>query len=645
MCGIVGYIDVSYQSGSKELKLQILRMANEISHRGPDDTGVWVDEKEGVAFGHRRLSIRDLSPEGHQPMLSKSTRYVLIFNGEIYNFKELRAQLELQGSVFRGHSDTEVMLECIERWGIQKALERFVGMYAFVLWDSQERLLYLGRDRMGEKPLYYGWMGHTFFFGSELKALRAHMNFKPELNRDVLPLYLRYNCIPDPYSIYKGIYKLLPATLLVMNPHDPSKKISSQTYWSAKEIVESGEKNPFEASDAAAILALDGVLRKAVSHQMVADVPLGAFLSGGIDSTTIVSLMQAQSQTSVKTFTIGFEEADYNEALHAKIVAQHLGTDHTELYVTSKQTRDIIPKLPFIYDEPFADSSQIPTFLVSQLARQHVTVSLSGDGGDELFGGYNRHYWVEKIWNRMNRFPNDIRKMGASSISAISPDTWNFVCNRVLNMKYPQIGDKLHKVSQLLLTNSPEDMYDRLASQWENPESVVLGATEWSSNHREIGSLNISNIAQKMMYLDMITYLPNDILVKVDRASMHTSLESRAPFLNHHVVEFACRLPLSMKIRDGQTKWLLRQVLHQYVPKEFVDRPKMGFSVPIDSWLRGPLREWAESLLNEERLQREGFFNPVFIRKKWGEHLSGKCNWQSQLWIILMFQAWIDEYA
>ena len=645
MCGIVGYIDVSYQSGSKELKLQILRMANEISHRGPDDTGVWVDEKEGIAFGHRRLSIRDLSPEGHQPMLSKSTRYVLIFNGEIYNFKELRAQLELQGSVFRGHSDTEVMLECIERWGIQKALERFVGMYAFVLWDSQERLLYLGRDRMGEKPLYYGWMGHTFFFGSELKALRAHMNFKPKLNRDVLPLYLRYNCIPDPYSIYKGIYKLLPATLLVMNPHDPSKKISSQTYWSAKEIVESGEKNPFEASDAVAILALDGVLRKAVSHQMVADVPLGAFLSGGIDSTTIVSLMQAQSQTSVKTFTIGFEEADYNEALHAKIVAQHLGTDHTELYVTSKQTRDIIPKLPFIYDEPFADSSQIPTFLVSQLARQHVTVSLSGDGGDELFGGYNRHYWVEKIWNRMNRFPNGIRKMGASSISAISPDTWNFVCNRVLNMKYPQIGDKLHKVSQLLLTNSPEDMYDRLASQWENPESVVLGATEWSSNHREIGSLNISNIAQKMMYLDMITYLPNDILVKVDRASMHTSLESRAPFLNHHVVEFACRLPLSMKIRDGQTKWLLRQVLHQYVPKEFMDRPKMGFSVPIDSWLRGPLREWAESLLNEERLQREGFFNPVFIRKKWEEHLSGKRNWQSQLWIILMFQAWIDEYA
>lgn len=645
MCGIVGYIDVSYQSGSKELKLQVLRMANEISHRGPDDTGVWVDEKEGIAFGHRRLSIRDLSPEGHQPMFSKSTRYVLIFNGEIYNFKELRAQLELQGSVFRGHSDTEVMLECIERWGIQKALERFVGMYAFVLWDSQERLLYLGRDRMGEKPLYYGWMGHTFFFGSELKALRAHMNFKPKLNRDVLPLYLRYNCIPDPYSIYKGIYKLLPATLLVMNPHDPSKKTSSQTYWSAKEIVESGEENPFEASDAVAILALDGVLRKAVSHQMVADVPIGAFLSGGIDSTTIVSLMQAQSQTSVKTFTIGFEEADYNEALHAKIVAQHLGTDHTELYVTSKQTRDIIPKLPFIYDEPFADSSQIPTFLVSQLARQHVTVSLSGDGGDELFGGYNRHYWVEKIWNRMNRFPNGIRKMGASSISAISPDTWNFVCNRVLNMKYPQIGDKLHKVSQLLLTNSPEDMYDRLASQWENPESVVLGATEWSSNHREIGSLNISNIAQKMMYLDMITYLPNDILVKVDRASMHTSLESRAPFLNHHVVEFACRLPLSMKIRDGQTKWLLRQVLHQYVPKEFMDRPKMGFSVPIDSWLRGPLREWAESLLNEERLQREGFFNPVFIRKKWEEHLSGKRNWQSQLWIILMFQAWIDEYA
>ena len=404
-------------------------------------------------------------------------------------------------------------------------------------------------------------------------------------------------------------------------------------------------KDPFEASDSEAILALDGVLRKAVSHQMVADVPLGAFLSGGIDSTTIVSLMQAQSHTSVKTFTIGFEEADYNEALHAKIVAQHLGTDHTELYVTSKQTRDIIPKLPFIYDEPFADSSQIPTFLVSQLARQHVTVSLSGDGGDELFGGYNRHYWVEKIWNRMNRFPNGIRKMGASSISAISPDTWNFVCNRVLNMKYPQIGDKLHKVSQLLLTNSPEDMYDRLASQWENPESVVLGATEWSSNHREIGSLNISNIAQKMMYLDMITYLPNDILVKVDRASMYTSLESRAPFLDHHVVEFACRLPLSMKIRDGQTKWLLRQVLHQYVPKELMDRPKMGFSVPIDSWLRGPLREWAESLLNEERLQREGFFNPVFIRKKWEEHLSGKRNWQSQLWIILMFQAWMDEYA
>jgi asparagine synthase (glutamine-hydrolysing) len=647
MCGITGFFTTEKQISSQELGNIVENMCQSLIHRGPDDGGIWVDEEVGIALGHRRLSIVDLSPEGHQPMISANGRYIIVFNGEVYNFPQLRKQLESLGYNFRGHSDTEVMLASFCEWGVIEATKRFNGMFTFALWDKAERILHLGRDRLGEKPLYYGWCGHTFIFASELKAFKVHPDFQPEINRDALALFLRFSYIPAPYSIYQGIYKLPPATLLTWN----GQTIQPQPvpYWSAKTIAESGVAYPFTGSEHEAIVHLESLLKDAVGMRMLADVPLGAFLSGGIDSSTVVALMQSQSQQPVKTFSIGFQEQNYNEAEYAKAVAQHLGTDHTELYVTANEAIAVIPKLPSLYDEPFSDSSQIPTFLVSQLARNHVTVSLSGDGGDELFSGYNRYFVGRSIWQKIGWMPKAVRHFTAKALTSVSPQNWNRGFAAVDTMlptklKVAVSGDKLHKLASILTLPHPDIMYAGLVSHWREPEEVVIDSSELSTVLSDRNSwASLPDFTERMMYLDLISYLPDDILVKVDRASMGVSLEGRIPFLDHRVVEFAWQIPLCMKIRSNQGKWLLRQVLYKYVPKELIERPKMGFGIPIDSWLRGPLREWAEDLLDESRLQREGYFNPLPIRQKWDEHQSGKFNWQYYLWDVLMFQAWLAE--
>ncbi|NMG08830.1 asparagine synthase (glutamine-hydrolyzing) [Brasilonema sp. UFV-L1] len=648
MCGITGFFNTVRQMSTIEMKSVVQDMSHALYHRGPDNGDIWIDTENGIALGHRRLAIIDISSEGHQPMVSVDGRYVIVFNGEIYNFLELRRELERFGHRFRGHSDTEVMLASFSQWGIHGAIERFNGMFAFALWNSQERVLHLGRDRLGEKPLYYGWCNNTFVFGSELKALRAYPGFHPEINRDALALFLRYSCVPTPYSIYQDIYKLPAGCVLTLNGADAHPK--PIPYWSVKKAAELGIAKPFLGSELEAIAEMETLLLEAVGLRMVADVPLGAFLSGGIDSSTVVALMQAQSSQSVKTFTIGFYEKAYNEAEHAKAVAEYLGTNHTELYLTPEDTLAVIPKLPVLYDEPFSDPSQIPTFLVSQLARKDVTVSLSGDGGDELFAGYNRYFWGRSIWQKIGWMPKSLRQIAANALTSLSPQTWDRVFTNfgsVLpgKLKYSTAGDHLHKLAGVLAVSDPEAMYAGLVSHWKEPEAIVIGSCEPATvvSARQSWA-QLPDYTQRMMYLDTVTYLPDDILVKVDRASMGVSLESRIPLLDHRILEFAWRLPLSMKIRHGQGKWLLRQILYKYVPKELIERPKMGFGIPIDSWLRGPLREWAEELLDESRLRQQGLFNPKPIQQKWKEHLSCDRNWQYHLWDVLMFQAWLDKH-
>jgi asparagine synthase (glutamine-hydrolysing) len=629
------------------------RMADTITHRGPDDAGYWCDRDHKIGLGHRRLSIVDLSAAGHQPMQSDSNRYIIAFNGEVYNHNLLRQELEVveQVETWRGHSDTETLLAGFDIWGIRATVERAIGMFAFAVWDKQTNTLTLGRDRLGEKPLYYGWQRSgndaVFLFGSELKALRVHPAFENKINRDALSLQMRHNYIPAPHSIYEGIAKLTPGSLLTVSLQHREPKIS--TYWSGTQVAESGVAGSFVGSAEQAVHDLEILLKDAVSQQMMADVPLGAFLSGGIDSSTVVALMQAQSTRPVKTFTIGFNEEGYNEAVHAKAVAKHLGTDHTEMYVTAEQARAVIPLLPTLYDEPFSDSSQIPTFLVSQLARQQVTVSLSGDAGDELFCGYNRYQITANMWRKLAAVPLPLRHLAAKSLTSVSPRSWNKLASLFSGLlprleQIVNIGDKLHKGAGALSSRSVDDLYLGLVSHWQDPASIVIGGHEPPTLLTENApTLKGLDDVQRMMALDMLTYIPDDILTKVDRAAMGVSLETRVPFLDHRVVEFAWSLPQSMKLRDGQTKWALRQVLYKHVPKSLIERPKMGFGVPIDNWLRGPLREWAEELLNETRLQREGFFNPKPIREKWAEHLSGQRNWQYHLWDVLMFQAWLEN--
>jgi asparagine synthase (glutamine-hydrolysing) len=652
MCGLVGFLG----SGDKHAASSLLgRMANTIVSRGPDDFGIWTDDT-GIGLAHRRLSIVDLSSAGHQPMKSLCGRYVIAFNGEIYNHRDLRAILEkgtadgTTGLSWRGNSDTETLLTAIAAWGIQASVERCIGMFAFAVWDKKDLKLTLGRDRMGEKPLYYGWQGSgqysSFIFGSELKALKAHPAFSAQINRDALCLLMRHSYIPAPHSIYHGIFKLPAGSLLTVSLDKREPVIA--TYWSLTDVAVAGNSSHLQGSPEEMVDALEDLLKSAVGQQMMADVPLGAFLSGGIDSSTVVALMQAQSARPVKTFTIGFNEEGYNEAEHAKAVARHLGTDHTEMYITPQQALDVIPKLPSLYCEPFADSSQIPTFLVSQLASQKVTVSLSGDAGDELFAGYNRYVLARSIWGKISRLHPGVRSLAASGVRMLSPAAWNALIGPLQSFaprswRYASVGDKLHKGAGVLAAQSLDDLYLGLVTHWKPQDLVIDGhEPETCLNGNRLVLPGLDNV-QRMMVLDAITYLPDDILVKVDRAAMGVSLESRVPFLDHRVVEFAWRIPQVLKLRDGVGKWILRQVLYRHVPKELIDRPKMGFGVPIDVWLRGPLRDWAEALLDEARLRREGFFHPAPIRKKWEEHLDGSRNWQYPLWDVLMFQAWLEN--
>jgi asparagine synthase (glutamine-hydrolysing) len=645
MCGIAGYL--GFVRDDDGLRSQLYDMGAAIQHRGPDDRGVWIDRNDAIGLVHQRLSILDLSPAGHQPMRSPSSRYVAVFNGEIYNHTALRLELQTRPDVYwSGHSDTETLLTGFDQWGIGATLERTTGMFAIAIWDRRERRLTLARDRIGEKPLYYGWQGNTFLFGSELKALRAHCDFKGEINHDVLALYMRHNYVPAPYSIYNGINKLMPGTILDISLAVREPKL--RKYWSLGQTIAEGIQHPFQGDTRSATAKLEELLRASVSQQMIADVPLGAFLSGGVDSSTVVALMQSQSSRPVKTFSIGFTEELYNEAQYAKEIASHLGTDHTEWYVSARDAQSMVPKLGHIYDEPFSDSSQIPTLLVSQMARRHVTVSLSGDAGDELFCGYNRYVLTAHMWRQLSVLPPKARKTIATILLRISPSTWNRLAGPLQwllpkGLRQANIGDKIHKGADVMASRSISELYRGLISHWKHPESLVIGAVEPGTILSDNSSISeaIGDI-ERMMALDTTSYLPDDILCKVDRAAMHFSLETRVPLLDHRVVEFVWRLPLSYKLRDGVSKWILRQVLYKYVPSSLVDRPKMGFGIPIDAWLRGPLRDWAEELLSEARLRREGYFDPQPIRVKWIEHQSGKRNWQYHLWDVLVFQEWLE---
>ncbi|HEX5818292.1 MAG TPA: asparagine synthase (glutamine-hydrolyzing) [Gemmatimonadales bacterium] len=645
MCGIVGVLGPSHVD---EAVLQ--SMCRAVHHRGPDDSGTWLDGEAGVGLGHARLSILDLSCAGHQPMLSAGGRYAMVFNGEIYNHLELRAEIARRAGAiaWRGHSDTETLLAAIEVWGLEATLVRAVGMFAIALWDRERRTLALARDRLGEKPLYYGWQGGVLLFASELKAITGHPAFRRRIDRGALALLLRHDYIPAPWSIYEGIRKLAPGTVVTLSLAD--REPAPRPYWSVHDVVEAGLAHPFEGSPEEAVEQLDRHLREAVKAQMLADVPLGAFLSGGVDSSTIVALMQQQSSRPVRTFTIGFHEARYNEAVHAAAVAKHLGTDHTELYVSPREALDVIPNLPSIYCEPFADSSQIPTILVSRLARQSVTVSLSGDAGDELFGGYQRYDIADAMWRRLATVPAPMRHAVASALTAVPTGAWNALLRPVRGALPATMatdpGDRLHRGADVLRAHGPEDIYRRLVSLWHDPASVVLGATEPPTALTDRSRWPATDgFRHWMMATDLVSYLPDDILVKVDRAAMSVSLETRVPLLDHRVVEFAWRLPLTYKVRDGVGKWPLRQVLHRYVPRELIERPKMGFGVPIDEWLRGPLRDWADDLLDEARLRREGFFAPGPIRAIWEAHRAGHRSHHYQLWTVLMFQAWLAEHG
>jgi asparagine synthase (glutamine-hydrolysing) len=645
MCGLTGF----WQPGNfsaDAAQAVAEEMAGRIAHRGPDDAGVWIDERAGVALAHRRLAILDLSPAGHQPMASSCGRHVIVFNGEIYNHLDLRHALEAAGAgpAWRGHSDTETLIAAIAAWGVERALGASVGMFAFAVWDRQAQVLTLARDRMGEKPLYYGWQGETFLFGSELKALKAHPDFNAPIDRGSLALFLRHNYIPAPYSIYRGIQKLPPGSFLEISR--ASRESSPRTYWSMQSVAESGTADPFSGTDSEAVQGLEDVLTRAIEGQRVADVPLGALLSGGVDSSAVVALMQARASRPVRTFTIGFAEQDYNEAAHAAAVARHLGTEHTEMTLSAKDALRLIPGIPQVYDEPFADSSQLPTQLVMQMARQHVTVALSGDGGDEMFGGYNRYFLAPRAWRYVRPLPMPVRKLLGRAILALPPERWDRLLDALpIGRRPAQAGAKLHKLGHRLLhLRGIDDLYYSLVSEWSRPDEVVLEGSEPPTvlNRRRDWPKLPDDVA-RMMALDAMTYLPDDILVKVDRAAMATSLETRAPFLDHRVVEYAWRLPMALRIREGQSKWLLRQVLYRYVPKELIERPKMGFGIPLDAWLLGPLRDWAEALLDEDRLRREGYFNPTAIRRIWQAHLVGGQSFGYRLWSVLMFQAWSEN--
>ncbi len=642
MCGIAGFVDVKNFGTADVAEAMARRMESSMLHRGPDAGDRWLDHDAGVALVHRRLSIVDLSSAGAQPMHSADGRYVLVYNGEVYNADDLRTNLEATGIRFRGHSDTEVVLEGCARWGVGETVERLIGMFAFALWDRQERRLWLVRDRLGIKPLYWSLDEGRMLFGSELKALRAHPDCPREIDRCSVAAYLRHNYIPAPRSIYLSVHKLEPGRILSWTP---GEEPDIERYWSLDDVISFGRSNPFKGSEGEAADELEELLKDAIGRRMVADVPLGAFLSGGIDSSTVVALMQAQSSRKVRSFSIGFEEEGFNEAEHAAAVARHLGTDHTELYVRPNEARDFIPKIPEYFDEPFSDSSQIPTYLVSQMTRKHVTVALSGDGGDELFGGYSRYFAAQKYGRMLYTPPKPLRMAMAGTIRALSPAAWNRMFSAVPASKRPDAaGHRMHVLADLLASDR-DALFRRLVSLWDDPDNLVIGGKEpkgllWHPSVRD----RLPDHLDQMMYLDTLTYLPDDILTKVDRASMAVSLEARVPMIDHRVVAFAWSLPQSMKAKDGRGKRVLRDVLARHVPNKLIDRPKMGFGVPIDNWLRGPLRDWAESHLSTESLKRAGLVRPELVRERWTEHLSGQRNWKYHIWDILMLQTWCERW-
>lgn len=626
MCGLAGYF--SKYSEPRDAGCILKSMTSAIAHRGPDDFGCWFDSSSCLGFAHRRLSIVELSSAGHQPMTSDCGRFVFVFNGEIYNHLELRAQLQAEntGLVWRGHSDTESLLACFSSWGVKRTLKAAVGMFAFALWDKQEQQLTLARDRLGEKPLYWGWCGDTLLFGSELKALKAHPDFNVEVDRGALSLLLRHNYIPAPYTIYQGIEKLPAGQFVQIKKGQRRSDVQTKTYWQLNQVIENGLANPFTGTDTHATDKLEHTISQAVSGQMLADVPLGAFLSGGVDSSTVVALMQQQSNQPVRTFAIGFDEPGYNEAEYAKEVARHLGTDHTELYVSAQDALDLVPRLPDIYCEPFADSSQLPTFLVSRMAKQHVTVALSGDGGDELFGGYNPYQFAPRVWGKLKVLPLPLRQIAFRLLSGLP------------------LSDKLAKLLRVLPAKDKEQFYQILMSHWDHPDQLVIGGRTYPTLISSPEQWpQTDSFEHWMMAMDAGQYMTDDILVKVDRAAMANSLETRVPLLDHRVVELAWQIPQHMKIRGGVGKWVLREVLYRHVPREMIERPKKGFSVPMGQWLRGPLRDWAEALLNEQRLVQEGYFVPRVVRRVWSEHLQGKRDHARKLWSILMFQAWLEK--
>ncbi len=652
MCGLVGFLGGDFSNPDLN-KCILSKMSDQIVTRGPDSSGIWIDASSKICLAHRRLAIVDLSPAGNQPMISSSKRYVISYNGEIYNSKEIKSGLtEIDAAPsWRGHSDTEILLAGFEAWGIKDTISRVTGMFAIAIWDRDLEQLTLVRDRVGEKPLYYGWQGSgsskVFLFGSELKSLKKHPQFNNNIDRGSLALYMRYCYIPSPYSIYKEISKLEPGTMLTLSLRNSEYK--KDKYWDAREVAIRGSKTPFNGSFKEITDNLELALKKTISQQMIADVPLGAFLSGGIDSSAVVSLMQAESSHPVKTFTIGFKEAGYNESEFAKSVAAHLGTEHTELYVTPQDALDVIPKLPKLYCEPFADSSQIPTFLVSALARQHVAVSLSGDGGDELFCGYNRYLFADKLWKWLKIMPTFAREALGKSVESLPYSGWRSIfefLDKITPDKFngTSLGDKLRKGAGVIGSKDLVSLYHGLVSTWQDPSTVVIGDREHNKTFlKDIELLSNLGDIEKMMVIDMVSYLPDDILVKVDRAAMGVSLETRVPFLDHHIIEFASKIPFSMKLNNGVGKAVLRDILYRYVPKDLIERPKMGFGIPVGDWIKGPLKEWAEDLLSESRLASQGYFYPRIVRKMWSEHLSGFRNWQYQLWVVLMFQAWLDE--
>ena len=650
MCGIAGILDPDASTSSDRLGALASTMASSLEHRGPDANGVWVDAEAGLALGHRRLAVIDLGPGGSQPMVSPGGRWVVSYNGEVYNHPELRQRLERAGTRFHGASDTEVLVAAVERWGVDRALDACEGMFAAALWDRKERELHLVRDRFGEKPLYYGWIGTLFAFGSELKALCRLPGFAAEVDREAVASFLRYNCIPAPNTIWRGVRKLLPGHLVKMAAATtPGALPEQRSYWSAADAVARARQHPLSVSDVELTDQLEDALSESVAARMLADVPVGAFLSGGVDSSTIVALMQRLTSGRVRTFTVGFADRSFDESAEAAAVAAYLGTDHTAVHVGDAEAVEVIAELPDIWDEPFSDVSQIPTHLVSRVARQEVTVSLSGDGGDELFAGYNRHALLDRIWGKVGAVPAGARRTAGFALGRIPPAMVDSAARatRVLPVgwRVRNPSNKVVKLGRVLAASDPEDAYRALTTHWGNATSVVLGYDHRDTrDERNWSPVSGGGITEQMLWCDLIGYLPDDILVKLDRAAMAVSLETRVPFLDRRILDLAWSLPPDAKLRGGQTKWLLRQVLERYVPAALVERPKMGFGLPIGSWLRRELAPWAEHLLDERRLRAQGLLDPLPIRRAWNLHRSGRRDLGYELWDVLVLQLWIDRW-